>query len=125
MRSHQADRILRKLEQEAVLLGEDNSQFSQAKYIGVDENGKPVARPRWRLDSKWIEFDCGCRGERCKKLFGKKDFDPVIFDGLPEQAVYDFVCSKHEPYMNKRLRLGGYVTFKDWYEKRRSSLMGK
>jgi hypothetical protein len=124
MKNHQADRILRKLEQEAVTLGASQSQF-ESRYVGVDEKGNPISRPRWRLDSKWIEFECGCRGERINKLYGKKQFDPVIFDGLPEQAVYDFVCYKHEPHMNKRVRLGGYVTFKDWHAKRRSILMGK
>ena len=125
MKNHQADRILRKLEAEAVLLGEDNSQFTNSRYVGIDNKGNPIPQPRWRIDSKYIEFECGCRGERINKLYGKKNTDPVIFDGLPEQAVYDFVCYKHEPAMNKRVRLGGFVTFKDWHTKRRSLLIGK
>jgi len=125
MKSHQADRILRKLEQEAVILGETASQFSESKYVGVDKNGNPIKPPRWRIDSRVIEFECGCRGERVQKVFGQKPFDPIIFDGTPELAVYDFVCWKHEPHMNKRLRLGGFVTFKDWKEKRRNLLIGK
>ena len=126
MKSHQTDRILRKLEQEAILLGDGESQFTESKYIGIDAKGNPIKPPRWRVDSKVIEFECGCRGERIEKLSKiKKPFDPVIFDGLPEQAVYDFVCWKHEPHMNKRVRLGGYVTFKDWHSKRRALLMEK
>jgi len=125
MKSHHADRILKKLEQEAILLGDTESQFTESKYIGVDRNGNPIKPPRWRIDSRVIEFECGCRGERISKLYGKNNIDPVIFDGLPEQAVYDFVCWKHEPHMNKRLRLGGFVTFKDWKEKRRPLLIGK
>jgi hypothetical protein len=125
MKNHHADRILRKLEQEAVILGETQSQFNNSRYVGVDANGKPIARPRWRIDSKVIEFECGCRGERVTKVFGKKDFDPIIFDGLPEMAVYDFVCSKHEAHMNKRVLLGGYQTFRDWHTLRRKQLIGK
>jgi hypothetical protein len=125
MKSKEADRILRKLEQEAHILGEAHSQFNQSKYIGLDENGKPVSRPRWRIEPKWIEFECGCRGERCLKVINAKPFDPIIFAGLPEQAVYDFVCWKHEPHMNKRVRLGNFLTFKDWYSRRRPLLMGK
>ena len=125
MKSHQTDRILRKLEQEAILLGDGDSQFTEGKYIGIDKNGNKIKPPLWRVDSKVIEFECGCRGERIQKLYGKKPTDPIIFDGLPEQAVYDFVCWKHEPHMNKRLRLDGFVTFKDWKEKRRPLLIGK
>ena len=40
MKNHQADRILRKLEQEAVTLGASQSQF-ESRYVGVDEKGNP------------------------------------------------------------------------------------
>jgi hypothetical protein len=125
MKNHYADRILKKLEAEAVLLGEEASQFTESKYIGLDPDGKPVERPRWRIDAKVIEFECGCRGERVTKVYGARSYDPIIFDGLPEMSVYDFVCYKHEPHMNKRVRLGGFADFQSWHSKRRPKLIGK
>jgi len=44
---------------------------------------------------------------------------------MPEQAIYDGVCDKHLPHMNKRLKLAGYVDFKQWHRSRRLLLLGK
>jgi hypothetical protein len=124
MKANYADRILQKLEQEAIILGEDGP-FRESRYIKVDERGRNIQQPRWRISYKWIEFECGCRGERVTKLFNPLPSDPIIFQGLPEQAVYEGVCSKHEAKMNDRVRLGGNRTFADWKLRRRNLLMGK
>lgn len=108
--------ILQRMAGRAVLLGEDASQFVDCKYPN---------EPRWRIDARWIEFECGCRAERCLKLHGPKPYDPIIFGDLPEQAVYDFVCHFHEPAMNKRVHFGKFVTFAQWHASRRNRLMGK
>ena len=84
----------------------------------------PLA-PRWRIDSRWVEFECGCRAERCLKLYGAKNYDPVIFRGEPQQAVYDSVCQRHNAGMNVITRFGGYVDFNQWKIHRRARLMGK
>ena len=82
--------ILARMESRAVALG-DFSQFEECKYVGVDAAGRPVKQPRWKVGAKWIEFECGCRAERVDKLVSPKPWDPIIFVGLPEQAVYDSV----------------------------------
>lgn len=83
-------------------------------------------QPRWRVDAKWIEFECGCRAERCLRLgVVPEDSDPIIFRNLPEQAVYDEVCGRHGPGMNKYVHFGQYVTFQQWKRARRHLLMGR
>ena len=120
------DRLLRRLESQAVKLG-DYSAFEDCKYVGVDELGRPVKQPRWKLSTRWIEFECGCTAERISDLGNRAmPWDPVIFVGLPEQAVYERVCWYHEPHMNKRLGMSGkYRTFRSWKEGRRKILIGK
>ena len=81
--------------------------------------------PRWRIDATTVEFECGCRGERCRDLVGVKAYDPVIFRDLPQQAVYDWVCDRHMPGMNKYVHFGGFVDFAQWKRNRRAVLMGK
>ena len=81
--------------------------------------------PRWRMEAGWIEFECGCRAERCDTLHGPVAYDPIIFRNLPEQAVYDFVCSRHEAGMNKYVHFGHFVDFGQWRRSRRAILMGK
>jgi len=110
------DRILRRLESQATILG-DFSQWERSPINGD---------PRWRIDSKWIEFECGCRAERCVKLVDLYGWEPVIFVGLPEQAVYEGVCDFHLPSMNSRIGMGGkYKDFGSWRMLRRNVLMGK
>ena len=84
----------------------------------------PLA-PRWRIDARVVEFECGCRGERCLKVFGAKNYDPIIFRDLPQQAVYDYVCERHLAGMNTIVKFGGYVDFAQWVRHRRRALMGK
>jgi hypothetical protein len=121
-----ADGILRRLERDAVDLGGDFSAFEPPKYVGYDPDGNLVRLPRWKLSIRWIEFECGCRAERMTKFAAPlKQTDPVIFQGLPEQAIYDGVCDKHMPHMNKRLHLDGYVDFHQWHRSRRLLLIGK
>lgn len=127
---HYGDTILRRLERQAVDLskiGETEaaeSVFEECKYAGVDAEGNLVKIPRWRIDEKWIEFECGCRAERCRDLADPRDWDPIIFSGLPEQAVYDYVCHTHNPSMNVRL-MRHYVDFAQWHRYRRKQLMRK
>lgn len=81
--------------------------------------------PRWRLDTRWVEFECGCRAERVRQLrCVPKDSDPIIFRNLPEQAVYDEVCHRHGPGMNVLVSFDGFTTFDQWKRNRRHLLMG-
>lgn len=82
--------------------------------------------PRWRIEDRWIEFECGCRAERCRDLKNPQRFDPIIFRDLPQQAVYDSVCSRHMPGMNKYVQFGSPgLDFAQWKRIRRARLMGK
>lgn len=78
---------------------------------------------RWRMDARWLEFACGCRAERVRLTVRPLKWEPVIFEGLPEEAVYDYVCRAHEPEMNKRVGLGGYRDFAQWRTHGRSRLV--
>lgn len=81
--------------------------------------------PRWRIDQGWVEFECGCRAERARQLHGARPYDPIIFRGQPQQAVYDFACHRHMPGMNKYVHFGHFVDFAQWRRTRRAVLMGK
>ena len=82
--------------------------------------------PRWRIDSKWVEFECGCTAERCRELVAASNFDPVIFKNLDQQAVYSEVCSRHMPGMNKYIQMGYKdMDFETWKITRRRLIMGK
>jgi hypothetical protein len=113
--SRHADPIIERMTRVATILGVDASTFVDCPYGG----------PRWRVDERTVEFECGCRAERCMVLFGATQFDPIIFRDLPEQAVYDFVCHKHRNRMDFRVRFGGFATFDQWHRDRRRRLMGK
>ena len=85
-------------------------------------------QPRWALDKngKWITFECGCVAERCTQLFGPAPYDPIIFEGLPQQAVYHSVCARHLPGMNKYVAFSGrYKDFATWGLARRKTLMNR
>lgn len=110
------DSIVTRMHRVATLIGEDGEQFTDCKYPG---------EPRWRIDARWVEFECGCRAERALTLAGARPWDPIIFRELPEQAVYDHVCAVHEPQMNKRVRGLGFATFDQWHRARRPRLMGR
>ena len=82
--------------------------------------------PRWTIDARWITFECGCRAERCMQLIKPKNTDPIIFGGTAQQAVYDSVCHRHAPGMNKWIGFGGPgLDFDQWRRYRRNFLMGK
>jgi len=104
----------------------------QATSALGDDSGKELDlmrdpwQPRWRIDSAWVEFECGCRCERTSRLHTEyKAGDAVIFRGLAEQAVYDYVCSRHAPGMNKIVRFSGYADFAQWKKTRKHVLLGK
>lgn len=82
-------------------------------------------QPRWALKGNWVEFECGCVAERCSSLVDPRAFDPVIFRGLPQQAVYETVCHRHGPGMNKYVGFGHFKTFEQWKSRRKNILMGK
>lgn len=96
---------------------------------GIEENPdlpKDPWSPRWTIKGNWIEFECGCRAEKAPQLFGAQAFDPIIFKGLLQQAVYDEVCSRHLPGMNKYVGFGAKgLDFHQWKKNRRAILMGK
>jgi hypothetical protein len=112
-----ADPIIRRMAEQAVLLGLNKDET-------IDEV-KAMKAPKWSVTPQWVTFECGCRAERCLKLYGHSMFDPVIFEGQPEQGVYEGVCQFHTPAMNDRLRFGGYVDFVQWSKHRRRQIMGK
>ena len=82
-------------------------------------------QPRWRIDAKVVEFQCGCRAERCLQLFGAQPWDPVIFRDTRQQAVYDHVCARHLAGMNTIVHFGKFGDFEQWKRARRATLMGK
>lgn len=110
------DSIARRMEAIGTVLGHE----------GNAELPKDPWAPRWRIDAKVIEFECGCRGERTNvdpAVFAA--WDPVIFRGQPEQALYDFVCQRHMPGMNKYVHFGKFADFEQWKRARRAVLLGK
>jgi hypothetical protein len=92
---------------------------------GLAELPRDPWQPRWRIDAGWVEFECGCRAERCLKLTQPKPFDPIIFRDLPQQAVYDYVCHRHGPGMNVYVGFGRFKDFAQWKRARRAVLMGR
>lgn len=104
------------------------------RAVGISGAGDLVEdpnAPRWRIDSRWIEFECGCRAERIdpnellRRRANLEEWDPIVFAGTPQVAVYDSVCERHEAGMNTYVSFGGFVTFKQWKTARRAVLMGK
>jgi len=82
-------------------------------------------QPRWRIDTKWVEFECGCRALRFERpAVPLQNFDAVIFRDLPQQAAYDFVCHRHGPGMNKYVHFGHFVTFEQWKKVRQHLILG-
>ena len=118
------------MERRATLLGATD-EFAECVYaerVGTAPNGKPIMRrlPRWKISERWIEFECGCTAERFRELTDVRGSDPVIFEGLPEQALYVKVCDLHEASMYaNRLSYGGFKTFDQWYRARYRRLTGK
>lgn len=124
MKPH-GDQIMRRMFADAVSL-EKQSGFEHSPYL---QSGQP----RWKLGPRWIEFECGCVAERYERLsLPVENYDPVIFENLPEQALYYFVCYWHQPGMfEHRIKFShrfgvatGYADFNDWARRRRPLLMG-
>jgi hypothetical protein len=93
---------------------------------GSPDLPKDPWQPRWRLDNKYVEFECGCRAIRCpRSAVPLKNFDPIIFRDLPQQAVYDFVCHRHGPGMNVYVHFGRFVTFDQWKKARQHLILGR
>lgn len=113
------DPMIARFEKQASIIGAD---WEECRYVGTD--GQRF--PRWKLGPRWIEFECGCVAERCPKFWTVPlRCDPVIFQGLPEQAVYDRPCYKHHAWVNSyRAGYGGYKTFEQWKLARRHLLFG-
>lgn len=111
------DRIASRMMETAIRTGELEQ--------GHPDNANDAHTPRWRIDSRWIEFACGCRAQRCLELCALPiPGDPIIFGNLPEQAVYDSVCDLHAASMNTFVRFAGYSTFDQWKRDRKHLLMG-
>jgi hypothetical protein len=90
----------------------------------IEEN-KAHPNQRWKIDARWVTFECGCVAERCPILYGAKPFDPVIFRGLPQQAVYEQVCHAHAAGMNNYVHFGRFADFAQWKRTRRNVIMGR
>jgi hypothetical protein len=108
----------------------DIAQRMSDKLVLLGEEANPDLprdpwEPRWRIEQRWIEFECGCRCERVPQVFRPAVFDPIIFAGTDQMAVYDFVCHRHEPGMNKYVSFGGFVDFAQWKAARRATLTGR
>lgn len=111
------DPILRRIQDLAVRAGEDPQEAAELAAFG--------RHPRWKLGMKWIEFECGCTARRFRDLSTTQNFDPIIFKGLPEQAVYDRPCNAHEAGLNDYVHFGKYVDFKQWRESRLQKITGE
>ena len=111
------DPILRRIQDMAVKAGEDPQEAAELAAFG--------RHPRWKLSTKWIEFDCGCYCQRFRELKNVQDFDPIIFKGLPEQAVYDRPCAPHEAGLNDYVKFGHYVDFQQWRNARLQKITGE
>lgn len=99
-----------------------------ADSVGEDRALAYVPAPpgqRWKASERWIEFECGCRAEKCRTLHHPRPFDPIIFRGLPQQAVYEGTCDFHAPSMNVYVHFGGFSDFAQWKANRRAVLMGR
>lgn len=116
--ANSADPIIQRYVKNAVLLGENPNEVVDLAKIGS-------GGPKWTVEANWVTFQCGCRCERARTLYGAKAFDPVIFRDLPEQAVYDGVCDWHSPKMNEFVRFGGFIDFAQWKLHRRRKILGK
>lgn len=111
------DQVINRLKEQARQSGK-----SVDEVVGMAEEARA---PRWRVSSSSIEFECGCVGRRFADIYWVQNYDPIIFKDMPEQAVYDQVCSLHLPEMNKRVKFGGFVDFQQWKNKRFRILTGE
>jgi hypothetical protein len=98
----------------------------QAGFQGAGELLPDPLAPRWRTDAKVVEFECGCRAVRTPHLYARpQEWDPIIFCGLPQQAVYEHCCDRHLAGMNLRCTFGRFVDFDQWKRTRFHVLTGR
>ena len=111
------DPIIRRVQDLAIRAGEDPQEAAELAAFGN--------HPRWRMDTRFIEFQCGCVAQRFRKLTHVEQFEPIIFKGLPEQAVYDRPCKAHEAGLNDYVKFGHYVDFEQWRNSRLQNITGE
>ena len=108
--------IARRMERLARLSGTDPAEWTECPHL---------PNKRWRLDSRWVEFECGCAARRALALVDPRPWEPVIFVGLPEQAVYSRVCDRHAMMMDYRINMGGGPRdFATWRKERYRAIQG-
>ena len=111
------DQVINRIHGLAMSANEDPEEI-----VALAEFGR---HPRWSIGTRWIEFACGCRARRVRTLQTSAPFDPIIFRGLPEQAVYDKPCQAHEAGVNDYVHFGGYVDFDQWKQDRLAKITGE
>lgn len=112
------DTIINRITQMAIKAGENPEEA-----VALNEFGR---NPRYSMKGRWIEFECGCRMLRFQNNSGiLRPSDPIIFRGLPEQAVYDLPCNAHLAGVNKYIGLSGqYKDFQGWKSARFKLITG-
>jgi hypothetical protein len=113
-----ADAVIERIHRQAV-------EGNDASPSEVVELARYARAPRWRLTPKFLEFECGCSALRCRTLNGALPSDPIIFRGLPEQAVYFRSCRAHEAGLNDYVHFQGFVDFAQWRTSRWTQLTGE
>jgi hypothetical protein len=81
--------------------------------------------PTWRLTPTSLDFACGCGARRFRTLYGARPSDPIIFRGLPEQAVYVRACATHEARVNDYVHFQGFTDLAQWRAHRWRELTGE
>ena len=108
--------IAQRMERLAIMSKTDPAEWTDCPHLP----GK-----RWRLDDRWVEFECGCAARRCVRLVNPKPWEPIIFVNLPEQAVYSKCCERHRLMMDYRINMGGGPRdFDTWRRERYRTIRG-
>ena len=124
-RQRTRDSVLARLERQAVDLsrqGLGEGEYTGRGHLVNRATGERVSVPRWKIEDRWLTFECGCRAEWFDTLNDEKSWDPVV-RGFDRLAVYDHVCHAHNASMNVRL-MGHFVDFDQWRRHRRGKLTG-
>ena len=78
------------------------------------EAARDYKGPKYEITGKFVAWECGCLARRYPKLKNTKRYDPIVFKGTPQQAVYDKTCDFHVAGMNKFLGLGHIKDLSTW-----------